>query len=93
MPQRGSVTARVVTLTGDVVRRPRAEALGMKRDTDLAEDLALLTVLLSAAGFLLTLAHVLDPVGLILLAAAATAAICSWLAPRASVGHQRLQAD
>ncbi len=76
-----------------MARLPRAEALGMKRDIELAEDLALLTVLLSAAGFLLTLAHVLDPVGLILLVAAATAAICSWLAPRASVGHQRLQAD
>ena len=66
----------------------------MRYDRQRAEDLALLTVLLAATGFLLTLAHVLDPAGLILLVLAAAAAMCSWLALGGpAAGHSTLQAD
>lgn len=54
-----------------------------------AEDLALLTVLLAAAGFLLTLAHALDPV--VLLVAAVVVATGSRLAPGAPAPRAWLQ--
>ncbi len=65
----------------------------MRHNRERAEDLALLTVLLAAAGFLLTLAHVFDPVGLVLLVAAAAAATGSWLASGAPAPRDWLQTD